>query len=91
MNINREANIAYCTEPQILPIVLRNQLPLDIILYCQYGNTSLEKIKPEGITDLTLFTEEVDFDAEEPNLIVKEESIVLEDIFPSSELYRSQV
>ena len=80
MNINR--GIAYCTEPQILPIVLRNQLPIDIILYCQYGNNSLEKIKPEGITDLTLLTEKVDFDVEEPNLIVEEDSIVLEDIFP---------
>ena len=80
MNINR--GIAYCTEPQILPIVLRNQLAIDIILYCQYGNNSLEKIKPEGITDLTLLTEKVDFEVEEPNLIVEEDSIVLEDIFP---------
>ena len=64
-----------------MPIVLRNQLPIDIILYCQYGNNGLEKIKPEGITDLTLFTEKVDFDVEEPNLIVEEDSIVLEDIF----------
>ena len=71
--------------------VLRNQLPIDIILYCQYGNNSLEKIKPEGITDLTLFTEKVDFDVEEPNLIVEEDSTVLEDIFSSSELYRSQL
>ena len=80
MNINR--GIAYCTGPRILPIVLGNQLAIDIILYCQYGNNSLGKIEPEGITDLTLFTEKVDFDAEEPNLIVEEDSIVLEDIFP---------
>ena len=73
-----------------MPIVLRKQLPkFDIILYCQYGNSSLEKIKTKGITDLTLFTEQVDFDAEEPNLIVEEDSTVLEDIFPSSESYRS--
>ena len=37
-----------------------------------------EKIKTEGITDLTLFTEKIDFDAEEPNLIVEEDSTVLE-------------
>ena len=45
-----------------------------------------EKIKIEGITDLTLFTEKIDFDAEEPNLIVEEDSTVLEDTFSSSEL-----
>ena len=38
-----------------------------------------EKIKTEVITDLTLFTEKIDFDAEEPNLIVEEDSTVLED------------
>ena len=44
---------------------------------------SLEKIKLEEITDLTLFTEKVDFDAEEPNLLVEEDSTVLEDISPA--------
>ena len=43
----------------------------------------LSKIKTEGITDLTLFTEKVDFDVEEPNLIVEEDSTVLEDISPA--------
>ena len=42
-----------------------------------------EKIKTEGIRDLTLFTEKVDFDVEEPNLIVEEDSTVLEDISPA--------
>ena len=42
-----------------------------------------EKIKTEGITDLTLFTEKIDFDAEEPNLIVEEDSTVLEDTSPA--------
>ena len=69
-----EADIAYCTEETAIKI--------DIILYCQYGNNSLEKIKTEGITDLTLFTEKIDFDTEEPNLIVEEDSTVLEDTFP---------
>ena len=47
------------------------------------ATNSLEKIKTEGITDLTLFTEKVDFDVEEPNLIVEEDSTVLEDISPA--------
>ena len=42
-----------------------------------------EKIKTEGITDLTLFKEKIDFDAEEPNLIVEEDSTVLEDTSPA--------
>ena len=41
-----------------------------------------DKIKTEGITDLTLHTENVDFDAEEPNLIVEEDSTVHLRIFP---------
>ena len=32
-----------------------------------------ETLKPDGIIDLTLFTEKIDFDTEEPNLIVKED------------------
>ena len=30
-----------------------------------------ENIETEGITDLTLFTEKIDFHAEEPNLILE--------------------
>ena len=39
-----------------------------------------DKIKYE---DITLFTEKIDFDAEEPNLIVEEDSTVLEDTSPA--------
>ena len=39
----------------------------------------LQRIKTEGITDLTL----LNFDTEEPNLIVEEDSTVLEDISPA--------
>ena len=66
-----------------MPTVLRNQLPIEIILYCQYGNNSLKNIKTKRITDLTLFTEKVDFNVEEPNLIVEEDSTVLEEFSPA--------
>ena len=36
-----------------------------------------EKLKTDGITDLTLYTEKIDFDPEEPNLIVEEDHNVL--------------
>ena len=42
-----------------------------------------EKLKTEGITDLTLYTEKIDFDPEEPNLIVEEDPNVLEEISPA--------
>ena len=42
-----------------------------------------EKLKTEGITDLTLFTEKINFDAEEPNLIVEEDSTDLEGTSPA--------
>ena len=48
------------------------------IAYC----TEEPATKTEGITDLTLFTKKVDFDAEEPNLIVEEDSTVLQDTSP---------
>ena len=48
-----------------------------------YQFTDRINIKTEGITDLTLFTEKVDFDAEEPNFIVEEDFTVLEDISPA--------
>ena len=49
-----EANIAYCTEDPDNP-----QYTIDIVLYSQYVYCDLqfqEKLKTEGITDLTLFT-----------------------------------
>ena len=45
---------------------------------CQFQ----EKLKTEGITDLTLFTEKIPFDAKEPDLIVEEDSYVLQDTSP---------
>ena len=42
-----------------------------------------EKLKTEGITYLTLYTEKIDFDPEEPNLIVEEDPNVLEEISPA--------
>ena len=42
-----------------------------------------EKLKTDGITDLTLFTEKIGFDSEEPNLIVEEDQTVLEDTSPA--------
>ena len=42
-----------------------------------------EKLRTEGITDLTLYTDKINFDAEEPDLIVEEDSTVLEDTSPA--------
>ena len=42
-----------------------------------------EKLKTDGITDLTLYTEKIDFDPEEPNLIVEEGPNVLEENSPA--------
>ena len=42
-----------------------------------------EKLKTEGITDLTLFTEQIPFDAREPDLIVEEDTYVLQDTSPA--------
>ena len=73
-----EANIAYCTEEPATKLILYYTVNMATIVY-QFA----EKIKTEGITDLTLFTEMIDFDAEEPNLIVEEDSTVLEDTSPA--------
>ena len=45
-----------------------------------------EKLKTDGITDLTLYTGKFDFDPEEPNLIVEEDPYVLKEKFTSCEL-----
>ena len=42
-----------------------------------------EKLKIEGITDLTLFTEQIPFEAKEPDLIVEEDTYVLQDTSPA--------
>ena len=73
-----EANIAYCTEEPATMLTLYYTVKMATIVY-QFE----EKIKTEGITDLPLFTEKIDFDAEEPNLIVEEDSTVLEDTSPA--------
>ena len=61
-----EAIIAYCTEEPSTKLTLYYTANMARIVY-QFA----EKIKTECITDLTLFTEKIDFDAEEPNLIVE--------------------
>ena len=42
-----------------------------------------DKLKTEGITDQTLYTEKIDFDVEESNLVIEEASTVLEEISPA--------
>ena len=64
-----EANIAYCAEDPDNPSTVIYQFQ--------------EKLKTEGITDLTLFTEQIPFDAKEPDLIVEEDTYVLQDTSPA--------
>ena len=73
-----EANIAYCTQEPATMLKLYYTVNMSTILY-QFQ----ENLKTEGITDLTLYTEKINFDAEEPNLIVEEDSTVLEDTSPA--------
>ena len=42
-----------------------------------------EKLKTDGITDQTPFTEKINFDAVKPNLVIEEDSTVLEDTSPA--------
>ena len=72
-----EANIAYCTEESATRLTLYYTVNMATVVY-QFE----EMIKTEGITDLTLFLEKIDFDPEEPNLIVEEDSTVLENTSP---------
>ena len=67
-----EANIAYCTQEPSSELTLYYTVNIATIVY-QFQ----EKLKTDGITDLTLFTEKIDFNAKEPNLIVEEDSSVL--------------
>ena len=73
-----EANIAYCTEEPATMLTLYYTVNMATIVY-QF----VEKIQTEGITDLTLFTKKIDFDAEEPNFVVEEDPTVIEDISPT--------
>ena len=69
-----EANIAYCAEDPNDP---------STYLKLYYRVNIQEKLKTEGITDLTLFNEQIPFDAKEPNLIVEEDIYVLHDTSPA--------
>ena len=76
-----EANIAYCTEDPDNPstqLTLYYTVNMATVIY-QFQ----EKLKTEGITDLTLFTEQISFDAKEPDLIVEEDTYVLQDTSPA--------
>ena len=73
-----EANITYCTQDPSTELTLYYTVTMTTIVY-QFQ----EKLKTDGITDLTLFTEKIGFDAEEPNLIMEEDPTVLEDTSPA--------
>ena len=73
-----EANIAYCTQEPSTKLTLYYTVNMATIVY-QFQ----EKLKTDGITDQTLFTEKIDFDAVEPNLVIEEDSTVLEDTSPA--------
>ena len=75
-----EANIAYCAEDPDNPsthLKLYYTVNMATVIY-QFQI----KLKTEGITDLTLFTEQIPFDAKEPDLIVEEDTNVLQDTSP---------
>ena len=75
-----EANIAYCAEDPDNPsthLKLYYTVNMATVIY-QFQ----EKLKTEGITDLILFTEQIPFDAKEPDLIVEEDTYVLQDTSP---------
>ena len=76
-----EANIAYCAEDPNNPstqLILYYTVNMATVIY-QFQ----EKLKTEGITDLILFTEQIPFDAKEPDLIVEEDTYVLQDTSPA--------
>ena len=82
-----EANIAYCAEDPDNPstqLTLYYTVNMATVIY-QFQ----EKLKTEGITDLTLFTEQIPFDAREPALIVEEDTYVLQDTSPAVNYQRS--
>ena len=67
-----EANIAYCTQEPSIELTLYYTVNMATIVY-QFEET----LKTDGITDQTLFTEKIGFDAVEPNLVIKDDSTVL--------------
>ena len=73
--------MAYCTEDPDNPstqLTLYNTVNMATVIY-QFH----EKLKTEEITDLTLFTEQIPFDAKEPDLIVEEDIYILQDTSPA--------
>ena len=73
-----EANIAYCTQEPLTELTLYYTVNMATVVY-QFQ----EKLKTEGITDLTLYTGKIKFDPKEPDLIVEEDPNVLEDTSPA--------
>ena len=76
-----QANIAYCTEDPDNPstqLTLYYTVNMAAVIY-QF----MEKLKTEGITDLTFFTEQIPFDAKKPDLIVEEDTYVLQNTSPA--------
>ena len=74
----------YCTEDPDNPstqLTLYYRVNMATVIY-QFQ----DKLKTEGITDLTLFTEQIPFDAKEPDLIVEEDTCVLSRHITSCEL-----
>ena len=70
-----EENIAYCTQEPSTKLTLYYMVNMATIVY-QYQ----EKLKTDGITDLTLYTEKIEFDPKELDLIVAVDPNVLEEI-----------
>ena len=73
-----EANIAYCTQEPATELTLYYTVNMATVIY-QFK----EKLKTDGITDLTLYIRKIEFDPEEPNLIIEEDPNVLENSSPA--------
>ena len=73
-----EANIAYCTQEPATELTLYYTVNMATVIY-QFK----EKLKTDGITDLTLYLRKIEFDPEEPNLIIEEDPTVLENSSPA--------
>ena len=73
-----EANIAYCTQEPATDLTLYYTVNMAMVIY-QFK----EKLKTDGITDLTLYTRKIDFDPEEPNLIIEDDPNVLVENSPA--------
>ena len=79
--VSRGKILPYCAEDPDNPstqLTLYYTVNMATVIY-QFQ----DKLKTEGITDLTLFTEQIPFDAKEPDLIVEEDTYVLQDTSPA--------